>query len=117
MRKAEAEVSADARHGGELARQELLRHFEAPVEAVLQRMAGAGGRRPSVAEAREVARRARAAGERAPPPPRTATSQAEAARAATAAAAAERRSRALEAEWREARRGTVRRGGATACAP
>jgi hypothetical protein len=51
------------------------RRHKAPVEAVLQRMAGAGGRRPSVEEAREVARRARAAGERAPPPPRTATSR------------------------------------------
>jgi hypothetical protein len=90
--------------------------FEAPVEAVLQRMASAGGRWPSVAEAREVARRARAAGERAPPPPRTATSREE---AATAAAVAERRSRALDAELREAKRArcdTVRRRGATACA-
>ena len=101
MRKAEAEV----RRTQDMEVSLLVKSFfEAPVEAVLQRMAGAGGRRPSVAEAREVARRARAAGERAPPPPRTATSRAEAARAAATAAAAERRSRTLEAEWREARR-------------
>ena len=101
MRKAEAEV---VRTQGMEVSLLVKSFFEAPVEAVLQRMAGAGGRRPSVAEAREVARRARAAGERAPPPPSTATSRAEAARAATAAAAAERRSRALEAELREVRR-------------
>jgi len=102
MRKAEAEVMRA--HCMEVSLF-VKSFFEAPVEAVLQRMAGAGGRRPSVAEAREVARRARAAGERTPPPaPRTAPSRAEPARAATAAAAAERRSRALEAEWREARR-------------
>ena len=84
MRKAEAEV----RRTQDMEVSLLVKSFfEAPVEAVLQRMAGSGGRRPSVAEAREVARRARAAGERAPPPPRTATSRAEAARAAATAAA------------------------------
>ena len=61
MRKAEAEV----RRTQDMEVSLLVKSFfEAPVEAVLQRMAGAGGRRPSVAEAREVARRARAAGER-----------------------------------------------------
>ena len=49
--------------------------FEGPVEAVLQRMAGPGGRRPETSEARGTARRARAAsatgGGRAQPPSRT----------------------------------------------
>ena len=58
MRKAEAEVRRTRNMEVSLL---VKSFFEAPVEAVLQRMAGAGGRRPSVAEAREVARRARAA--------------------------------------------------------
>ena len=59
MRKAEAEV---------LAREKLevgllvKTFFDGPVEAVLQRMAGPGGRRPAAAEARGAAARARAAG-------------------------------------------------------
>ena len=101
MRKAEAEVMRE--HEMEVSLL-VKSFFEAPVEEVLQRMAGAGGRRPSVAEAREVARRARAAGERPTPPPRTASSRMEAARAEAAAAAAERRSQALDAELREVTR-------------
>ena len=47
MRKAEAEV----RRTQDMEVSLLVKSFfEAPVEAVLQRMAGAGGRRPSVAE-------------------------------------------------------------------
>ena len=62
--------------------------FEGPVEPVLQRMAGPGGRRPGVGEARGAARQARAAGGgRAPPPPRTLPAEA---RAATAEAKATR---------------------------
>ena len=101
MRKAEAEVMRE--HEMEVSLL-VKSFFEAPVEDVLQRMAGAGGRRPSVAEAREVARRARAAGERPSPPPRAAPSRVEAAKAAAAAAAAERRSQALDAELREVTR-------------
>ena len=51
MRKAEAEVGRTQDMEVSLL---VKSFFEAPVEAVLQRMAGAGGRRPSVAEARII---------------------------------------------------------------
>ena len=99
MRKAEAEV---------LAREKLevgllvKTFFDGPVEAVLQRMAGPGGRRPAAAEARGAAARARAAGAagggRAPPPPRTPTAVAGAAAAEVRATRAERAAAALAAE-------------------
>ena len=48
MRKAEAEVLArEKREVGPLVQE----FFDGPVEAVLQRMAGPGGRRPATAEA------------------------------------------------------------------
>ena len=73
--------------------------FEGPVEAVLQRMAGRGGRRPGVMEARGAARQARAAGGgRAPPPPRTPPAEAGAAAAGAKATRAERAEAALAAE-------------------
>eukprot|EP00964_Phaeocystis_antarctica_P098114 scaffold64154_cov45-Phaeocystis_antarctica.AAC.1 len=88
MRKAEAAMLAQ--EGLEIGLL-VKDFFEGPVEAVLQRMAGPGGRRPGVAEARGAARQARAAGGgRAPPPPRTLPAEA---RAATA------ESRATRAEW------------------
>ena len=73
--------------------------FEGSVEAVLQRMAGRGGRRPGVMEARGAARQARAAGGgRAPPPPRTPPAEAGAAAAGAQATRAERAEAALAAE-------------------
>ena len=73
MRKAEEEVLVQepGENGGQPARQGHTDFFDGPVEAVLQRMAGEGGRRPAAAEAQGAARQARAAGGgRAPPPPR-----------------------------------------------
>jgi len=75
MRKAEAAVCWCRRgwRSGLLVKD----FFDGPMEAVLQRMAGRGGRRPATADeaARGAARRARAAGTagggRAPPPSRT----------------------------------------------
>ena len=65
MRRAEAAVLEQEEMEVGLLVKEF---FNGPTEAVLQRMAGPGGRRPAVAEAREAARRARAAdGARAPP--------------------------------------------------
>ena len=59
MRKAEAVVlTQEGVEVGLLVKE----FFDGPVEAVLQRMAGSGGRRPAVAEARGAAARARAAG-------------------------------------------------------
>ena len=87
--------------------------FEGPVEPVLQRMAGPGGRRPGVGEARGAARQARAAGGgRAPPPPRTLPAEARAATAEAQAARAERTEAALAAEVEglaRERRGTMLR--------
>jgi hypothetical protein len=59
MRKAEAVVLAQ--EGVEVGLL-VKEFFDGPVEAVLQRMAGPGGRRPAAGEARGAARRARAAG-------------------------------------------------------
>jgi len=59
-RKAEAAVLS--RRGWRSACSSIKDFFDGPVEAVLQRMAGPGGRRPATAEARGAARRARAAG-------------------------------------------------------
>ena len=59
MRRAEAAVLEQEEMEVGLLVKEF---FDGPTEAVLQRMAGPGGRRPAVAEAREAARRARAAG-------------------------------------------------------
>jgi len=89
LRKAEAAVLAqEGMEVGLLVKD----FFDGPVEAVLQRMAGPGGRRPATAEARGAARQARAAGAagggRAPPPPRTLPAVARAAAAAARAAAA-----------------------------
>ena len=71
MRKAEAAVLEREKMEVGLLVKEF---FDGPVEAVLQRMAGSGGRRPAATEARGAARQARAAGAagggRAPPPPR-----------------------------------------------
>ena len=113
MRKAEAEV---------LAREKLevgllvKTFFDGPVEAVLQRMAGPGGRRPAAEEARGAARRARAAGAagggRAPPPPRTLSVVARAAAAEAQATRAERAAAVLAAERKglaRARQDVVRR--------
>jgi hypothetical protein len=59
MRKAEAVVlTQEGVEVGLLVKE----FFDGPVEAVLQRMAGPGGRRPAAEEARGAARRARAAG-------------------------------------------------------
>ena len=60
MRKAEAEVMRE--HEMEVSLL-VKSFFEAPVEAVLQRMAGAGGRRPSVTEAPRGGQAAAAAAE------------------------------------------------------
>ena len=59
LRKAEAAVLTREKMEVGLLVKEF---FDGPVEAVLQRMAGSGGRRPAVAEARGAAARARAAG-------------------------------------------------------
>ena len=96
MRKAEAAMLAQ--EGLEIGLL-VKDFFEGPVEAVLQRMAGPGGRRPGVAEARGAARQARAAGGgRAPPPPRTLPAEARAATAESKATRAERTAAALAAE-------------------
>ena len=60
LRKAEAEVLTREKMEVGLLVKEF---FDGPVEAVLQRMAGSGGRRPAATEARGAARQARAAGE------------------------------------------------------
>jgi hypothetical protein len=60
MRKAEAAVLAQEEMEVGLIVKDF---FDGPVEAVLQRMAGSGGRRPAATEARGAARQARAAGE------------------------------------------------------
>jgi hypothetical protein len=59
MRKAEVAVLAREKMEVGLL---VKTFFDGPVEAVLQRMAGSGGRRPAAAEARGAAARARAAG-------------------------------------------------------
>jgi hypothetical protein len=116
MRKAEAAVLEREKMEVGLLVKEF---FDGPVEAVLQRMAGSGGRRPAAAEARGAAARARAAGAagggRAPPPPRTPTAVAGAAAAEVQATRAERAAAALAAE-REglARAGAAGRGAETA---
>ena len=96
MRRAEAAVLEQEEMEVGLLVKEF---FNGPTEAVLQRMAGPGGRRPAVAEAREAARRARAAGGgRAPPPPRTLPAEARVAAAKAAATRAGRAEAALGAE-------------------
>ena len=91
MRKAEVAVLAREKMEVGLLVKEF---FDGPVEAVLQRMAGSGGRRPAVAEARGAAARARAAGVagggRAPPPPQNARCRRSVARAAAADGGARR---------------------------
>ena len=109
MRKAEAAVRAQEDMEIGLLVKDF---FDRPVEAVLQRMAGPGGRRPAVAEARGAARQARAAGGgRAPPPPRTPPAEATVAAAEAKATRAERAAAALAAEmaglareWRDTMR-------------
>jgi hypothetical protein len=113
-RKAEAAVLS--RRGWRSACSSIKDFFDGPVEAVLQRIAGPGGRRPATAEARGAARRARAAGAagggRAPPPPRTLPAVTRAAAAEAQATRAERAAAALAAEMEglaRARRDTMRR--------
>ena len=113
MRKAEAAVLAQE----EMEVGLLVKgFFDGPVEAVLQRMAGSGGRRPATTEARGAARQARAVGAagggRAPPPPRTLPAEAMAAAAEAQATRAERAAVALAAEMEglaRARRDVMRR--------